>query len=231
VPPTERLDTARRLQLGRVEEGIRTVGKQPHQRGRHVRFRLTSHRPSVFFFRITDDQLQFTPDMKKLFALTMLISLAMICSCQKQDSAAEQQVAQRKTELDAREKALDEREKASAERENASKNARTIARGVQGQTHEPSQGNPESDSRIQQLPAELRTLIPPSSRVTAGDPAKHARPAPRQLGPEDLQRQWQRSLDKAKMSGKAVFPAAEAGSPTPSPAVEAASPTPSPTPE
>jgi hypothetical protein len=49
--------------------------------------------------------------MKKLFTLTMLISFAMICSCQKQDSAAEQQLAQRKAELDAREKALDEREK------------------------------------------------------------------------------------------------------------------------
>jgi septal ring factor EnvC (AmiA/AmiB activator) len=199
---------------------------------------LTSHRPSVFFFRITEDQLQFTPDMKKLFALTMLISLAMICSCQKQDSAAEQQLAQRKTELDAREealdereKALDEREKALAERENASKNARTIARGVQGQTPEPSQGNAERDGRIQQLPAELRTLIPHLSQVTAVDPAKQERPAPRQLGPEDLQRQWQSKLDKAKMSGKAVSPAAEAGSPTPSPAVEATSPSPSPTPE
>jgi hypothetical protein len=47
----------------------------------------------------------------------MLISFAMICSCQKQDSVAEQQLTQRKAELDAREKALDEREKALAERE------------------------------------------------------------------------------------------------------------------
>jgi hypothetical protein len=54
--------------------------------------------------------------MKKLFALSTFISLAIICSCQKQDSAAEQQLAQRKTELDAREKALEEREKALAER-------------------------------------------------------------------------------------------------------------------
>jgi uncharacterized protein (DUF3084 family) len=183
--------------------------------------------------------------MKKIFIISMVISFAMICSCQKQDSAAEQQLAQRKTELDAREealierekvaaereKALDEREKALAERENASKNARTIARGVQGQTPEPSQGNAERDSRLQQLPAEVRTLIPDRSQVTAGDPAKQKRPAPRQLGPEDLQRQYQRKLDKAKMSGEAVSPAAEAGSPTPSPAVEATSPTPSPTPE
>jgi hypothetical protein len=41
--------------------------------------------------------------MKKIFLLSMLISLAMICSCQKKDSTTEQQLAQRKTELDARE--------------------------------------------------------------------------------------------------------------------------------
>jgi chromosome segregation ATPase len=175
----------------------------------------------------------------------MLIAFAMICSCQKQDSTAEQQLAQRKTELDAREeelterksaldereKALAQREKALAERENTSKNARTIARSVQGQTTEPSQANAERDSRIQQLPPELRTLVPPTSHAAAGDPGKQQRPAPRQLGPEDLQRQWQSKLDKTNMSGKAVSPTAEAGSPTPSPAVEATSPTPSPTPE
>src|SRR2546428_1807582 len=64
--------------------------------------------------------------MRKLFTLTMLISFAMICSCQKQDSAAERQLAQRKTELDARENALDEREKALAEREKATAIARPI---------------------------------------------------------------------------------------------------------
>ena len=57
--------------------------------------------------------------MKKLFALSMLIPLAMVCSCQKQDAASEQQLAQRKVELDTREKALDEREKALSEREKA----------------------------------------------------------------------------------------------------------------
>jgi len=157
----------------------------------------------------------------------MVISFAMICSCQKQDSAAEQQLAQRKVELDARqntlderEKALDEREKALAERENANKNARTIARGVQGQTPDPSQVNAERDRRLQQLPPEVRALIPDRSQVTAGDPAKQERPAPRQLGPEDLQRQWQSKLNKEKMSGQAVFPAAEAASPTPSPTPE-----------
>lgn len=54
--------------------------------------------------------------MKKTLLLSLLIPFALVCSCQKQDSIAEQQLAQRKAELDAREKALDEREKALAER-------------------------------------------------------------------------------------------------------------------
>jgi hypothetical protein len=168
-------------------------------------------------------------DMKKIFLLSMLVSFAMICSCQKQDSAAEQQLPQRKTEVDARETALIERlnaldEKVNAldkkvnalsEKEQTTLNAGPTATGVQGQTPDPAQVTAERDRAIQQF----RALIPNPSRVRAGDPAKQQRPAPRQLGPEDLQRQWQQNLDKAKMSG-------EAGSPVPSPAVEAASPTP-----
>ena len=179
--------------------------------------------------------------MKKICALSMLLSLAMICSCQKQDSTAEQQLAQRKTELDAREEelaerksALDEREKALAEREKllakrekAIMDARTSPTDVQGQISDPAQLEAEKQRMIQQL----STMIPDPAQVRAGDPAKQERPARRQLGPEDLQRQWRRNLDKAKMSGKAVFPAAEAGSPTPSPAVEATSPSPLPTPQ
>jgi hypothetical protein len=180
--------------------------------------------------------------MKKMFVLSMFIALAMICSCQKQDSAAEQQLAQRKVELDAREEALakrksalDEREKALAEREKAMTNIHTIPPGVQGQTPDAAQIQAERDRRIQQLPPEFRALIPDRSKLDAAkgekDRKKQEGLAQRQLGPEDLQRQWQRNLDKAKMSGKAVFPAAEATSPTPSPAVEATSPSPSPTPE
>jgi peptidoglycan hydrolase CwlO-like protein len=179
--------------------------------------------------------------MKKMFLLSMLTSIAMICSCQKQDSAAEQELAQRKTELDARENALDEKvnaldEKVNAldeklkalfEKEQATLNAVTTATGVQGQTPDPAQVTAERDRTIQQL----RALILDRSKVTAGDPAKQERPAPRQLGPEDLQRQWQQNLDKAKMSGKAVFHAPEATSPTPSPAIETTSPTQSPAPQ
>ena len=169
----------------------------------------------------------------------------MICACQKQNSAAEQQLAQRKTELDTREAALDEREKALVERERALAERekpiakiRTTPPVVQGQTPDASQAQAERDRRIQQLPPEMRAFILDSSQMNAAKLEKDrmarersAQSAQRQLGPEDLQRQWQRNLDKAKMSGNAVFPAAEATSPTPSPAVEATSPTPSPTPE
>ena len=85
----------------------------------------------------------------------MIISFAMICSCQKQDSAAEQQLAQRKTELDAREKVLDEREnalverdKALAEKEKAMTNPRTIPSGIQGQTPDPEQAKAEKRQQI-----------------------------------------------------------------------------------
>jgi hypothetical protein len=208
---------------------------------------------------ITENQLQFTSDMKKIFIVSMLIAFAMICACQKQNSAAEQQLAQRKTELDTRqaalderEKALDRRERALVQREKAGANVRTIPPGVQGQTpdaaqiraippgvqgqtRDAAQIQAERERRIQQLPPEFRALIPDRSKVDAARAEKdrtiQERRAPRQLGPEDLQRQWQGNLDKAKMSGKAVFPAAEATSPTPSPAIEATSPNPSPTPQ
>jgi hypothetical protein len=186
-------------------------------------------RRAPFLLRLYN-QITFAADMKKMFVLSMLISFAMICSCQKQDSAAEQQLAQRKTEVDTREtalikrlnaldekvNALDKKVKALAEKEQTTLNAGTTATGVQGQTPDPAEVIAERDRAIQQF----RALIPNPSRITAGDPAKQKRPAARQLGPEDLQRQWQQNLDKAKMSGKAVSPAVEATSPIPSPTPE-----------
>jgi hypothetical protein len=179
--------------------------------------------------------------MKKICLLSMLTSLAMICACQKKDSAAQQQPVQAKTELAAREGALTERldsleEKVNsldqtvkelAEKENAAANVRTSSTNVQSRPSDPAQVQAERDRLVQQL----ATMIPHPSQEAAGDPAKQPRPAQRQLGPDDLQRQWQSKLDNPKMSGQAVFPAAEAASPTPSPAVEATSPSPSPTPE
>ena len=190
---------------------------------------FTTSRRAPFLLRLYN-RITFAADMKKMFILSMFISFAMICSCQKQDSAAEQQPAQRKTEVDTRETALNERlnaldekvnaldkkVKALAEKEQTTLNAGTTATGVQGQTPDPAQVIAERDRAIQQF----RALLPNPSRVRAGDPAKQGRPAARQLGPEDLQRQWQQNLDKAKMSGKAASPAVEATSPIPSPTPE-----------
>jgi hypothetical protein len=180
--------------------------------------------------------------MKKMFLLSTLASFAMICSCQKQDSAADAQLAQRKSELDARETALGEREKtldarerALAKRENATANTSTIRPELQSprQTPNAAEAKTERDRRLQQLPPEFRALIPDASQVKAesrGDKQKSSDPAAarperdrsvlsnqRQLSPEDLQREWQRKLDQAKSSGAAMSPAAEDTLLTPSP--------------
>ena len=132
-------------------------------------------------FPATNDaiKLQFTPDMKELFTLSMLISFAMICSCQKQDSAAEQQLAQQKAKLDAREKALNERVNALDERMNvlngrvnaladqqkAMANVRTIPTDPQTQISDPAQVQAERDAAIQQLSAEIRARIPDETKM------------------------------------------------------------------
>ena len=176
--------------------------------------------------------------MKKLFALTMLICLAMICSCQKQGSAAERQLAQRKAELDAREKALDEREKALnekelngrekalAEREKVRAKVPTIPSDAQSrsQVRDAAQLKAERERRLQQLPPDLQGLIAdPSQGRDENDTRMQERLAQRQRRMEELRR--------ARMA-HAVKPfGAKATSPTPSPAIEATSPSPSPTPE
>ena len=121
--------------------------------------------------------------MKKMFLLSTLTSFAMICSCQRQDSAAEAQLAQRKSELDAREtalvereKTLDARERALAEREKATANTSTIRPELQSNRPElqsrrqipnAAEAKAERDRRIQQLPPEFRALIPDPSQVKA----------------------------------------------------------------
>jgi hypothetical protein len=182
--------------------------------------------------------------MKKIFILSMVISFAMICSCQKQDSTAEQQLVQRKTGLDARETALDERDKelslretALNERENAlAKKEKTAANAPDAQSRDvirdAEQAKAERDRKIQQLPPEIRALVPDASQMNAArvekDRRTQERLLQRQRGPEQLQNQKQRKLE---MSGGAVFPAAEASSPTPAQTIEASSPSPSPTPQ
>jgi hypothetical protein len=108
--------------------------------------------------------------MKKIFIFPMVISFAMICSCQKQDSAVEQQLAQRKTELDAREKALDEREKALVEKEKAVANSRIIQ--SRQQARDPAEVEADREKRLQQLPPELRAIVPNPAQVDSARLAK-----------------------------------------------------------
>src|SRR3954469_5346957 len=107
---------------------------------------------------ITTTELWFAPDMKRLFMLSMFICFAMICACQKQESAAEAQLAQRKAELDAREKALDEREKAVA-------NGGIVP--SRQQARNPADVEAEREKRLQQLPPEMRALIPDREHMNA----------------------------------------------------------------
>jgi hypothetical protein len=191
-------------------------------------------------------------DMKNIFILGMLISSAAICSCQKQNPTFEAQFAHRKTELDAREealvqrekavdereKAVDEREKAVAEREKAVANSRIIQ--SQRQLPDAAEAEAERQRRIQQLPPELRALIPDRSRMEAEradkDRIKQEQSAQRQSGVQESQRvqsQRQRKFDamqKSQMSGAAASPGAQTSSPTPSPAIDAAGESEPPTP-
>jgi chromosome segregation ATPase len=117
--------------------------------------------------------------MKKIFAVSMLVALAMICSCQKQGSTAKQQLAQRASELDARETALDGREKALEERERAlteregalAEREKAIASvlasppELQSKSSDPAQVKADQERRLEQLPADVRALIPDAAKV------------------------------------------------------------------
>jgi len=128
--------------------------------------------------------------MKKIFIFPMVISFAMICSCQKQDSAVEQQLAQRKAELDAREKALDEREKALVEKEKAVANSRIIQ--SRQQARNPAEVEAEREKRLQQLPPELRALIPNPAQVDSARLAKEREAARQGQTPDPAQAKAER---------------------------------------
>ena len=108
--------------------------------------------------------------MKRIFVLSIFICFAMICACQKQDSAPEAQLAQQKAELDTREKALDEREKALGERGKAVTNSRIIQ--SRQQARNPAEVEAERQKRLQQLPPELRALIPNPPQMDSAKLAK-----------------------------------------------------------
>ena len=162
--------------------------------------------------------------MKKFFILPMLISLAMICSCQKKASTAEAQLAQRHTDLDAREEALIQREKAVAEREKAvTEREKAVAnsRILPSQRHavDAAQAEAERQRRIQQLPPEIRALIPDRSRLGAGRAEKD-----KATQQQAVQKQPSLDAQRKKMSATAA-PQAEV------PEADATSASPSPTPQ
>jgi hypothetical protein len=180
--------------------------------------------------------------MKNFGTLSVIVSFALICSCQKQDSAAEKELAQQKAELNSREKALDERVnaldekvnvlegkvKALAEREMATFNARTPPSDVHGQTPDAAQVQAERERIIQQFSDQMRSLNLNNSGMKAErDRELQERRAQRQSGLDGLQSQKR----KSQMYGAPAFPSAESALPAQSPAVEATSPTQSPTPQ
>jgi hypothetical protein len=146
-------------------------------------------------------------DMKKLFVLSMLLPFALVCSCQKQDSTAEQQLAQRKAQLDAREKALDEREKALAARENLA-------------------AKPGVPALPRVAPDEPQRTIPPELKGLIADPSQ-GRADREQRMQERLAERQRRMEEIQKMRAARGLPRPQATAP----ATEEASPTPSPTPE
>src|SRR5262249_11042411 len=145
--------------------------------------------------------------MKKSFVLSLLIPLALVCSCQKRDAMAEQQLAQRKADLDAREKALDEREKALADREKLAlkPNVSTVPRTVPAQPQ-------------RSIPPELQGLIADPSQAR-GDREQRIqeRLAERQRKIEEIQKM---RAARARARPQPTTPTAEAASPSPSPTPE-----------
>src|SRR6476469_3021511 len=103
--------------------------------------------------------------MKKIFVISMLVSFVMICSCQKKESAAEEQLTQPKTELGGREEKLaeklnsleekvnrlDQSVKELAEKQKTPINARTSSADVQDRTSGPAQIQAEKERMIQQF--------------------------------------------------------------------------------
>jgi hypothetical protein len=140
--------------------------------------------------------------MKKALALFVIIPFALICSCEKRDATAEQQLAERKRELDVREKALDEREKAFAERKKLvvrprvapvrrtpAARAQRVAPDLQGRIADPNQESLEREQRIRERVAErqrkmeevqrTRTpAVPPQATTPSTDEANSVSPSP-----------------------------------------------------
>jgi hypothetical protein len=141
--------------------------------------------------------------MKKIFIPSMLIAFAMICSCQKQDSAAETQLAQRKAELDARQNALDEREKELALRKTVlNERGRPLA------PKEKAIANARTIPDAAQLKAERDMLIqqPRPPEVQGLDPAQSLDPAQAKADPAQARAETERRLQQLGPDVKMLIP-------------------------
>jgi hypothetical protein len=132
--------------------------------------------------------------MKRFVVLSTFICFAMICACQRQDSATRAQLAQRKAELDTRERALDEREKALVEREKAVANSGIVQ--SRHQTRNPVEAEAERQKRLQQLPPELRALIPNREQMNSAKLAKEREPALQTPDPEQAKAERDRKIQQ-----------------------------------
>ncbi len=133
----------------------------------------------------------------------MLIAFAMVCSCQKQDSAAEPQLAQRKAELDARQNALDEREKELALRKTVlNERGRPLAE------KEKAIANARTISDAAQLKAERDMLIqqPRPPEVQGLDPAQSLDPAQAKADPAQARAETERRLQQLGPDVKMLIP-------------------------
>jgi hypothetical protein len=160
------------------------------------------------FFVHCKKKFQFICDMKKTFVLSLLIPLALVCSCQKQDSTAEQQLTQRKTDLDARQKALDDKEKALEEREKLVAKPRVA-----------------SVPRPTLAPAEPQRTVPPELQGLIADPSQLRTEREQRMQERIVERQ--RKLEEVQRRRVRVSPPNQAMAPS---TEQAASPSPSPTP-
>jgi peptidoglycan hydrolase CwlO-like protein len=164
--------------------------------------------------------------MQNISSVSLLIFVALICSCQKQDSTGDQQFAQRKAELDAREHALDERMNALNERINileqrlnalpergeTTTNAQAMPPPIPAQIPEPPQPEPQIEMSMQ------------NSGASGSDPdydrAEKERLTREELAnrQQDVERGRQRKLQilqNSKMQAAPTSPASGAASPTP----------------
>jgi hypothetical protein len=158
--------------------------------------------------------------MKKFFAVSILIPFALICSCQKQTSTAEQQqLAERQAELAAREKAVNEREKGLEQREKLLARRRMPSAQPQSSVADPNQANENALGETENARTP-RATVPPEFQGLIADPGRgdekeqviQQRLAQRQRKMEELRAR--------RMEHAVVRPGQETPSPTPSPTPE-----------